>query len=84
MPRIETIKASEAPPPPKKMSKATQEILDAITWLKRDEVLRLQPDTDKSMRGLKTSVGRVASSNDLKIETWTDPEEDFLYLSKAQ
>ncbi|MDQ4044987.1 MAG: hypothetical protein M3173_06010 [Chloroflexota bacterium] len=84
MPNIETIKASEAPPPPKKMSKATQEILEAINRLKRDEVLRLQPDPDKSMRGLKTSVGRVASSNDLQIESWTDEAQEYLYVRKAR
>ncbi len=84
MPKIETIKASEAPPPPKKMSRSSQAIFSALSALKKDEVLRLQPDPDKSMRGLKTSVGRVASSNNLKIETWTDPTEDYLYVRKAQ
>ena len=82
--RIETIKASEAPPPPKKVSKATQEILDAINRLKKDELLRLQPDPDKSMHGLKMTIGRIASSNELKIESWADPGEDFLYVRKAQ
>lgn len=36
MPKIETIKASEAPPPPKKMSKSTQAILSALSALKED------------------------------------------------
>jgi hypothetical protein len=83
MPRIDVIKASEAPAPPKKMSKASSEIYNAIVKLKKDEVLRIQPDPDKSLRGLKTSVGRVASSNDLKIETWSD-EDDVLYVRRAQ
>lgn len=64
MPKIETIEASYAQLPPKKMFKASQ----AITKLKKAEVLRLQSDPDKRMRGLKSSVGRVASSNNLKIE----------------
>ncbi len=84
MPRIETIKASEAPAPPKKRSKATQDILDAINRLKKDEVLRLRPDPDKSMRGLKTGVGRIASSNNLKIETWTDETQEYLYVRKTR
>ena len=84
MPRIEIIKASDAPAPPKKMTKTTQEISDAISRLKKDEVLRLQPDPDKSMRSLKTSGGRVASRNRLKIETWSNPEADYLYVRKAQ
>ena len=67
------------------MADATSEMLNAIKGLKKDEVLlRIQPDADKSMRGLKTSVGRVASSNNAKIETWTDPAEDFLSVRKTR
>ena len=65
------------------MSEAAREMLNAITHLKKDEVLRVQPDPDKTIRGLKTSVGRIASNNNLKIETWTDPEEAYLYVRKA-
>ena len=83
MPRIEIIKASDAPPPPKKMSEAAREVLNAITRLKKDEVLRVQPDQGKTIRGLKTSVGRIASNNNLKIETWTDAEEAYLYVRKT-
>jgi len=36
------------------------------------------------MRGLKTSVGRVASSNKLKIESWADENEDYLFVRKVQ
>lgn len=83
MPTIETIKATDAPPPPRKMSEATSELLAALNRLKKDEVLRLQPDTGKSMRGLKTSVGRIASNNKLKVESWTDGAEDYLYVRKV-
>ncbi len=82
MPRIETIKATEAPPPPKKLAKASAELLAAINALKKDEVLRLQPDPGKSMRGLKTSVGRIASGNNFKVESWTDSAEEHLYVRK--
>jgi hypothetical protein len=82
MPRIDTIKASEAPAPPKKVSKATAELLAATIGLKKDEILRLPPDSGKSIRGLKTSVGRIVSSNNLKIESWSDAAGDFLYVHK--
>lgn len=82
MPRVEVIKASEAPEAPKKMSKGTAEILGAIQGLKKDEVVRLTPDEGKSIRGLKTSVGRIASNNNLKLSSWTDPEETALYVKK--
>jgi hypothetical protein len=84
MPQFETIKASEAPPPPKKLSKDASDILDAINGLKRNEVLRLQPDPDRSMRGLKMSVSRVASRHGLKIESWDDPTQDYLYVRKTR
>ena len=72
MPKMETIKASDAPPPPKKMSKVAAEMVSAINALKKDEVLRLVPDEGKSLRGLKTSVGRISSSHGLKVESWDD------------
>ena len=82
-PTIETIKASEAPDPPKKMSRGTAEILAAITTLKKDEVLRMQPDPGKSLRGLKTAIGRIASSNNLEVESWSDATGDYLYVRKV-
>lgn len=84
MPRIEAIKALETPDPAKQISKASQEILNAITRLKKEEVLRLQPDPDKSMRGLKASISRVGPRNNLKVEAWTDPEEEFFYVRKVR
>lgn len=84
MPRIETIKAREAPPPPKKLSKVASEIVAAINGLKKDGVLRLQPDPGKSMRGLKTSVGWITSGNNVKVESWTDEDQQFPYVRKAQ
>jgi len=66
------------------MTKATAEILAAFNQLKKDDVLRLQPDPDKSIRGLKTSVGRIASSNGFKVESRTDAAGEYLYLRKAR
>jgi len=82
MPRIETIKVSEAPPPPRKMSKVAAEIVSGINNLKKDEVLKLVPDEGKSLRGLKTSVGRISSTHGLKIESWDDGEA--LYVRQAE
>ena len=72
MPRIDVIKASDAPAPPKKLSKVASELLEALSGLKKDEVLKLTPDEDKSIRGLKTSVGRIASNATVKVESWDD------------
>lgn len=81
MPRIETIKASDAPAPPKKMSGVATELVNGINSLKKDEVLKLTPDEGKSLRGLKTSVGRISSSHGLKVESWDDGEA--LYVRRT-
>ncbi len=82
MPVIEVIKASEAPPAPKKVHKATAEFLAALNSLKKDEVIRLTPDEGKSMRGLKTSVGRMTSSAKVKVTSW-DGDDGNLYVRRA-
>ena len=83
MPKIEVIKASDAPAPPAKMSKVAEQLVSALNSLKKDEVLRLEPDEGKSMRGLKTSVGRITSNAGIKVESWTDQAETAIYVKKA-
>ena len=82
MPQIEVVKASDAPAPPKKMSKVAQELVSALNGLKKDEVLALKPDEGKSMRGLKTSVGRVSSNAGIKVESWS-VDDVTLYVRKV-
>ena len=78
---IEVIKAADAPAPPKKVSKVAQEIVLALQGLKKDEVLKIAPEADKSIRGLKTSVGRVSSNAGIKIESYDDGQ--FVYVKKV-
>lgn len=72
MAQIDVIKAVDAPPPPKKVSKVASELIEALNNLKRDELLKITPDTGKTVRGIKTSVGRVSSSAKIKVESWDD------------
>lgn len=78
MPKISVIKASEAPSIPKKQSAYATELLNAIGSLKRDEVLRLTPDAGKSIRGLKTGIGRITKGAGVKVTTWSDDEAVYL------
>lgn len=81
MPKIDVIKASEAPEPPKKLSKVAEQLVSALNGLKKDEVLKLEPDPGKSIRGLKTSVGRITSNANIKVTSWDDGEN--VYVKKA-
>jgi len=82
MPQIDIIKSSEAPQPPKKLSKIAEQLVGALSSLKKDEVIRLKPDDGKSVRGLKTSVGRVASNAGIKTDSY-DTGDGYLYVRKV-
>ena len=81
MPTIEVIKVSEAPQAPKKLSKVADQLVTALNALKKDEVLKLSADEGKSLRGLKTSVGRITSNAGIKVTSWDDGT--YLYVQKA-
>lgn len=81
MPSIETIKLSDAPDAPRKLSKVAEQLVSALNGLKRDEVLKLSPDEGKSLRGLKTSVGRISSNAGIKVESWS-VDDSNLYVRK--
>ena len=81
MPAIEVIKATDAPGVPQKQSPYAAELLHAINSLKKDEVLRIAPDEGRSLRGVKTGIGRITKGAGIKITTWDDGE--VAYLAKA-
>lgn len=81
MPSIETIKLSDAPQAPRKLSRVAEQLVSALNGLKRDEVLKLSPDEGKSLRGLKTSVGRISSNASIKVESWA-VDDTNLYVRK--
>ncbi len=82
MPTFEVIKASEAPQAPKKLSKVADQLVTALNGLKKDEVLKLRADEGKSLRGLKTSVGRITSNAGVKVSSWDNGTH--LYVQKAE
>ena len=78
---IEVMKEKDAPAPPKKQSTAATELISALEKVKKDEVLKLSPQNGKSIRGLKTGVGRITKSADLKVTTWES--DGFLYVKRS-
>jgi hypothetical protein len=81
MPKFEIISAKDAPGAAKKQSPIAHELLAALSSLNKDEVLKLSPDEGKTVRGIKTSVGRIASNAGVKVTSWDDGEA--VYVSKA-
>lgn len=81
MPMIETIKAAEAPGIPKKQSKYAEELIHAVQSLKRDEALKLSPDEGKSLRGLRTGIGRITKGAGIKVSVWDDGH--YAYIVKG-
>lgn len=69
---IQIIKETNAPPMPKKQSKVAQELLTSLDILKKGEVLRVEPDHGKTIRGLKTGIGRITKSAGISVTTWDD------------
>jgi hypothetical protein len=69
MPHIEVIKASEAPTQAATKSKIADQLITALMSIRKDQVLKLTPDEGKSLRGVKTSVGRVMTNANIKVNT---------------
>lgn len=78
----EIIAEKDAPKPPKPLSKATAETVRMLNSLKDGQVGKVRPAEGKSVRGLKTGLGRVASGQGLKIQTWD--QDGFVYVKKLK
>ena len=80
--RFEIMKEADAPKPPKPVSKASAEIVGLLQGLKDGQVAKVTPDEGKSIRGLKTSFGRVASGQGIKLQTWDDGTHMYVKRTK--
>jgi hypothetical protein len=67
------IDPDKAPDPPaKKTTGKASEYIEMIENLPEDKVAEVVPDEGQSLRGIKVSVGRIASKRGLKIQSWDD------------
>lgn len=83
--QIEYIKESEAPAPPRKMTKSAQQVLSALTNMKDNQVIRVRPDEGQTLRGLKSAFARVATSHKYEIQTYEAAEEPgALFVRKTK
>ena len=82
--KVEYIKEADAPAQPKPVSRRATEILEVIHGLKDGQVAKVTLDEEQSVRGLKTSFGRVASGRGLKVKTWSVPGEQIVYVKRLK
>ncbi|MCA9858937.1 MAG: hypothetical protein KC438_04405 [Thermomicrobiales bacterium] len=70
MASVQIISENEAPAAPKAMTRAAQESLAILNQLSKGKVARIEPGEGQSIRGLKSSISRVATNNKLKVTQW--------------
>jgi hypothetical protein len=68
--KVQIISENDAPPAPKAMTRAAQESLAILNQLSKGKVARIEPGEGQSLRGLKSSISRVAANNKLKVSQW--------------
>ena len=79
---FEVIRDSEAPRPPKPQSKIASDVLAMLNGLEKNQVARLKIPEGMSSKGIRISIGRIATNNGLKAQTWTVQEEDGIVYVK--
>lgn len=78
----DVLKDSDAPRPPKPQSKIASEVLAMLDALKNNETARVRIPEGMSPKGIRISIGRIATNNGLKAQTWTVQEEDGIVYVK--
>lgn len=82
--QVEYIKESDAPKPPKPLSKSAARVLEILTAIKADQVAKVTPGEDQTLRGLKTSFSRVASTRENEVQTWSVDDDSALYVKRLK
>ena len=78
----EIIAEKDAPKPPRPLSKSTQETVQMLNALKDGQVAKITLPEGKSVRGIKTGLGRVAKGQGINIQSWDDGT--FVYVKKTK
>lgn len=84
MATVEYISEKDAPIPPKPLSKSAEQSLDILHGIKDGYVAKVTPDEGQSLRGLRASFTRVATTQKMKIQSWSVDGEDALYVKKLK
>lgn len=72
----------DAPPAPKKTgSSKAKMFIELIETLPEGKVAEIDPEEGQSVRGIKVSVGRVASTRGITIQSWDS--DGKVYVKKT-
>ncbi len=82
--RVEYLKETDAPPASKPLSKSAAEALEILKTLKDGQVAKVTPGEGQTIRGLKVSFTRVATTQKLKVQTWNVEGDEALYVKKLK
>ena len=80
--KVELLDNDKAPPPPKAMSKRAQESHAIIAQLVPGKTAKVTPDKGQTLRGVKTALSRVATSQGRKVQTWDDGSHAYVRLAE--
>ena len=82
--RVEYLKESEAPAPPKPLSKSAAAALEVVRTIKDGQVAKVTPEDGQSIRGLKAAFTRVATTQKVKVQSWSVEGDEALYVKKLK
>jgi hypothetical protein len=73
---------SKAPAAPKLTTGNTEKLRKMVEDLPLGKVAVVTPAEGQSIRGMKTSIGRIASTRSFKIQQWQSEDGKTLYVKK--
>jgi hypothetical protein len=84
MVRITRIPAADAPHPSTHTAKLEADLLHALRQVGPDEVLRMEAEVGETREEVQVVVEHVAVTHGMRIASWTDGREDYLYVRRAE
>lgn len=79
--KIVSAKDAPAKPIKKQPNKSADYFREILLNLKPGQVAEITPDEGQSQRGIKVSVGRVASNMGMKVSSWSTEDDGPVYVA---
>ena len=79
---FEPVPKDKVPPRPTKKTSSAAKLIKMIEEMPSGEIYVVTPEGTETIRGLKTSIGRIASARSIEVEQWANEEGTALYVEK--